>query len=128
MRTTTVPIRLNIMCIQATRFAFLLTPILEIREVIHVPMFWPMIIGIAIPYVIIPVLFVIVWSIATDAAELWIIAVNTAPTTTPTIGLVKILRIGSKAVGLAFAISDMGSIASPISCMPNIKTPKPTRI
>ena len=49
-----VPIILKDKCIAATRLAFLLTPILESNAVAHVPIFYPIIIGMAIPYVIPP--------------------------------------------------------------------------
>ena len=44
---TTVPIILNRICTAVTRFALLLTPIDESRAVAQVPIFCPIIIGIA---------------------------------------------------------------------------------
>ena len=54
-RHTTVPIILKLMWTMATLFASLFTPIDERSEVTQVPMFSPMIIGIAIPKVMEPV-------------------------------------------------------------------------
>ena len=52
---TTVPITLKLRCTNAARFAFLLAPTAEMMAVIQVPIFCPMIIGIAAPYVTAPV-------------------------------------------------------------------------
>ena len=49
VNTTTVPITLNIKCTNAALLAFLLVPIEESKAVTHVPIFWPIIIGIAAP-------------------------------------------------------------------------------
>ena len=51
-----VPNTLKLTWITETRLAFLLTPIDDKRAVTHVPIFCPMIIGIAIPYEIAPVI------------------------------------------------------------------------
>ena len=66
---STVPMTLNRICSTVTRFALRLTPILEISAVAQVPMFCPMMIGMAIPQVIWPVM-ARACSIPTDAAEL----------------------------------------------------------
>ena len=49
LNQTTVPIMLNDKCTIAARFAFLFAPIDEIIAVTHVPIFCPIIIGIAAP-------------------------------------------------------------------------------
>ena len=54
-RHTTVPIILKLIWTMATLFASLFTPMDERSEVTQVPMFSPMIIGIAIPKVMEPV-------------------------------------------------------------------------
>ena len=46
---TTVPITLNERCTIAARFAFLLAPKEDMIAVMQVPMFCPMMIGIAAP-------------------------------------------------------------------------------
>ena len=44
-----VPIMLKEMCTMATRLAFLLTPMLESSAVTQVPIFCPMMMGMAMP-------------------------------------------------------------------------------
>ena len=46
---TAVPIMLNVKCTTAVRFAFLFAPNEEMIAVTHVPMFCPIIIGMALP-------------------------------------------------------------------------------
>ena len=48
-RPRAVPMRLKEMWMTDTRLALRLTPIEEIRAVTQVPMFWPMMMGIAMP-------------------------------------------------------------------------------
>ena len=55
IRPIIVPIRLKLICITDTFFAFLFTPIEDKSAVTQVPIFCPIIMGIAIPYVIEPV-------------------------------------------------------------------------
>ncbi len=50
-----MPIILKPICETATRLAFLFTPMLEIRAVMQVPIFMPIIIGMAEEYVTVPV-------------------------------------------------------------------------
>ena len=49
IRHTAVPMRLKEMWITATRLALRLTPMEEIRAVTQVPMFCPMMMGMAMP-------------------------------------------------------------------------------
>ena len=49
IRPRIVPIRLKLICITDTFLAFLLTPIEDKSAVTQVPIFCPMMIGIAIP-------------------------------------------------------------------------------
>ena len=49
IRPTAVPMRLKEMWITATRLALRLTPMEEIRAVTQVPIFWPMMMGMAMP-------------------------------------------------------------------------------
>jgi hypothetical protein len=51
----TVPMMLKYRCISAERFAFLEAPILARIGVMHVPIFWPIIIGNAVENIIVPV-------------------------------------------------------------------------
>ena len=117
-----MPIILKLICTIATRFASLLTPIDERSEVTQVPIFSPMIIGIAIPKVIEPV-SESACSTPTEAAEDWIIPVNTAPISTPMIGLLKAVSTLVNSGILA-----RGDIESDISPIPCIRRAKPIRI
>ena len=49
IRPTTVPITLKERWTSAARFAFLFVPTEESSAVTHVPMFWPMMMGMAAP-------------------------------------------------------------------------------
>ena len=49
IRPTTVPITLKERCTRAARFAFLFVPTEESSAVTHVPIFWPMMMGMAAP-------------------------------------------------------------------------------
>ncbi len=111
---------LKLTCTTATLRAFLLTPILDKRAVTHVPIFCPMMIGSAVPYVTVPVK-VSACRIPTEADELCMIPVTTAPANTPSKGLVNKTRKFAK-----LWLSASGFMASPIISIPNIKTAKPT--
>ena len=111
------------MCMQATRFASLFTPILEISAVTQVPMLQPMMIGRDIPHVRPPV-FENACKIPIEPAELWIIPVNPAPTRTPRIGFLKCCEYS-----LEFQVNlPEGSTESDIRVIPVISMAKPTRI
>ncbi|MPN08668.1 hypothetical protein SDC9_155953 [bioreactor metagenome] len=69
----------------AARLAFFVAPTQEISAVAQVPMFCPIIMGIALPYVTLPVT-VSACKIPTEAEDDWIIAVSTAPAMTPSTG------------------------------------------
>ena len=49
MRQTTVPMTLKEMWMADTRLALRETPMAEMRAVTQVPMFWPMMMGMAMP-------------------------------------------------------------------------------
>ena len=65
---TAVPMMLNARCTTAARRALRLVPMEESMAVTQVPMFWPMMMGIAAPNVICPVEDT-AWRIPTDAEE-----------------------------------------------------------
>ena len=117
-----VPIRLKYRWIMDARFAFLLAPIEEISAVTQVPMFCPMMIGIAVLYPTAPVIHS-ACRIPTDAEELWMTAVSTSPASIPRIGLENIVRILVKC-----SFSASGATAELIVSIPNIRIAKPTKI
>ena len=106
----------------AALLAPLFAPIEEISAVTQVPMFWPIIIGMAEPNVIWPV-ELRACRIPTDADELWITAVRIAPANTPRTGFVNINRMSWNS-----GTSLSGATASLIDSIPNIRTAKPRRI
>ena len=81
-----VPIILKDKWATATFLALEFTPILEIIAVIQIPIFCPIMIGKAAPQEI-STFKAKAWSIPTDADELWIIAVSSAPIKIPKNGL-----------------------------------------
>ena len=115
-----VPIILKLIWITDTLLAFLLTPNEEISAVTQVPIFWPMLIGIATPYVICPVKLS-ACSTPTEAADDWITPVNIVPISTPKNGFLNAVSILVNS-----GISASGDNASDIHSMPCIKTAKPT--
>ena len=106
-------------CTSAARLAFLLAPIPEIMAVTQVPIFCPMMMGMALPKLTAPVAQR-ACRIPTDAEELWMMAVRTAPAIIPRIGLENIVRspVNSGTSARGFTASLMVSI-------PNIRMAKP---
>ncbi len=104
------------------RRAFLLAPTAESSAVTQVPMFCPMMMGTALRSVMAPVADS-ACKMPTEAEELWIIAVSTAPASTPSTGFLKATnsRVNS---GTSFN----GATASDMVCMPNIRIAKPKRM
>ena len=90
--------------------------------VIHVPIFAPMMIGIATPYVIWPVMDNDC-KIPIAAAELWITPVTTVPARTPRKGLWNAVRIFVK-----LSISRSGAIEVDIMVIPCMRIEKPMSI
>ena len=89
----------------------------------QVPMFWPMMMGMAAAMDTAPVERESACKMPTDAEEDWMIAVSRAPTSTPRIGLVK-ARKRSPNQGA----SASGAVALLIRSMPVIKMAKPRKI
>ena len=85
-------------------------------------MFWPIMMGIAAPKVICPV-EANACRIPTEAEEDWIMAVSTAPATTPRMGLVNMVRILRNS-GTSFKPATAPDIMS----MPNINVANPSRM
>ena len=106
----------------AARLAFLLAPIAEIILVMQVPIFCPIIIGIATAYGTAPDRQS-ACKIPTDADELWIMAVRMAPIAIPKSGLEKSVIIPVNAVLSARPDTD-----ALIVSIPNISTAKPSKI
>ena len=109
-------------CIRAARLPFFPALREERMAVIQVPTSAPTTTGIAMPQVTLteresacrtPMV----------PAELWIIMVNTIPTTKPTMGLLKEVRNSMKD-----SDSLRGATALLIICMPNMRTAKPSRM
>ena len=121
-RQRTVPMILKQRCTRAARRAFLLVPTEDSMAVMQVPMFWPMMMGMAVPMVTWPVADR-ACRIPTEAEELWMMAVRTAPASTPRMGLEKISSIWPKA-----GTSLSPATASDMASIPNISTAKPSRI
>ena len=117
-----VPIRLKYRWTIAARFAFLLAPMAERIAVIQVPIFCPMIIGSAALNGTIPVRHR-AWRIPTDAEDDWMIAVSTAPATTPRIGLENFTSIPVNS-----GTSARGSTAPLMAFIPYIRIANPTKI
>ena len=99
----------------------MLTPILERIAVAQVPIFCPMMMGIAIPYVMPPVIER-ACSMPTEAAELWMIAVMTRPVRTPRMGFLNDTRILAKA-----GESASGSTDPLMRSIPYMRMANPTR-
>ena len=100
----------------------MLAPIQERRAVAQVPIFCPIIMGIAAPKEIAPV-EESACKIPTEAEEDWIMAVSTAPATTPRMGLVNRVRM----------FANSGTFLSPetdelIMSIPVIRVAKPRRM
>ena len=87
-----VPMILKNRWIMAVRLAFLEAPTLEMRAVMQVPMFCPMIRGMAMWKVTTPV-ELMAWRIPMEAEELCKMAVTAAPTATPIMGLAKAVKM-----------------------------------
>ncbi len=102
-----------------TRFALVPTPILESKAVAQVPIFCPIIIGIAIPKVTPPVIDN-ACKIPTEAAELWMIPVKTVPIKTPKIGFENAVNTWVNS-----GISANGFIEPDINSIPYIRIAKP---
>ena len=92
IRNTTVPIRLKYRWINAARFAVLFAPILERIAVIQVPILVPRIIGIAEEKYIAPETDA-ACRIPTEALLLWMSAVTSMPSKTPTNGFAQVANI-----------------------------------
>ena len=120
--TNTFPIRLKYRCTSAVRRASRLVPTEESSVMMQAPMFMPRIMGIAEENVTLPVAES-ACRMPTEAEELWMIAVITAPVSTPRIGLSNSVRIRVNS-----GISASGSTAPLIVCMPNMRMEKPSRI
>ena len=99
-----------------------MVPTEEIKAVTQVPMFWPMMMGTAAPKVMAPVEHS-ACKIPTEADEDWIMAVSTAPATTPKMGLENMVRILRNS-GTSFN----PATAPDIMLIPNIKVAKPSRM
>ena len=95
-------------------------PMPESSAVTQVPIFWPSIIGIAMPQLIAPVIDS-ACSMPTDAEEDCIIAVSSKPAISPNSGLSNISSTFAK-----FGSSASGFTALLIWSMPNMSTAKPT--
>ena len=117
-----MPIILKERCTAATLLAPLLAPIDERIAVTQVPIFCPMMIGMAVPYVTDPVRHS-ACRIPTEADELWIAAVNTVPAATPSTGFENMVRMLTNS-----GTSLSGSTAELIMSIPYISTAKPIRI
>ena len=97
-------------------------PILEISDVTQVPIFCPMMMGIAIPKVMLPVMERDC-RMPTDAAELWMIPVTMAPRRIPAKGFWNMTKISLKT-----GMSASGLTESLMKVIPVIRMEKPTRI
>ena len=117
-----VPIMLKERCTAATLLAPRFAPMEERIAVTQVPIFCPMIIGIVVPYVTAPVLQS-ACKMPTEADELWIAAVKTAPAATPRTGLLNIVRTLMNS-----GTSASGFTAELIISIPYINTAKPIKI
>ena len=117
-----VPITLKNKWIKAARFAFVDVPILLIMAVTQVPIFAPIMIGMAAPKEMAPVIAK-ACKIPMVAEELWIRAVKTAPTKRPSRGFENATSNWRKPGN-----SESGITASLMICMPNIMMAKPIRI
>ena len=117
-----VPMTLMATWIAVTLLASLLTPIEESIAVIQVPILAPMMIGIAIPHVSLPVREILC-RIPIDAAELWITPVTIMPASTPRRGKLNAVRILVK-----LSISRRGAMEPDIMVIPCIRIAKPTSI
>ena len=117
-----VPIILKKRWIIDALFAFLLAPTDDMIAVTLVPIFCPIIIGIAVPKLTAPVAHS-ACRIPTDAEELWITAVRMVPAIIPRTGF---WNINSRCVNCSFDAS--GSTAPLIVSIPNIRMANPTRI
>ena len=95
-------------------------PILESNAVTQVPIFCPMIIGIAALYPTAPVIHS-ACRIPTDAEEDWISAVSKSPASIPSMGLENLVSIPVNS-----GTSASGFTAALIVSMPNISTAKPS--
>ena len=99
--------------------AFLLVPMPESSAVTQVPMFWPSIMGTAIPQLIAPVIDS-ACSMPTEAEEDCITAVSSVPARRPNRGLSNMSSILVKPGSLA------SGFTAPLICsMPNMSTAKP---
>ena len=115
------PARLNSRCTRAARRALRLAPTEDSIAVTQVPMFWPMTMGMAAPTVTCP-LAARACNIPTEAELDWIIAVSTAPASTPSRGLPK--AVNSCRNPSARARPDTAAV---MISMPCIRTAKPSR-
>ena len=114
-------ITLNIRWTKAVRFAFLFAPTDEISAVTQVPMFWPIMIGIAAPSETWPVT-ARACKMPTEAELDWIMPVRTAPTKTPKNGFLNITNICWNS-----GTSERPLTEPDIASIPNIRVAKPRR-
>ena len=119
---TPVPMMLKQRWTTAARRAFLLAPTEEIMAVTQVPMFWPMMMGMAVPQVTCPV-EARACKMPTEAEEDWMMAVRTAPARTPRMGLENIRRMLANS-----GTSRRPATAPDMVSMPNISVAKPRRM
>ena len=106
----------------AVRLAFLEAPIAASTGVMQVPMFWPMMIGKAMPQVTNPAADS-AWRIPIDAAEDWMAAVTKVPTRMPITGFWKVANIE-----VNHGSSRSGSTAASIENIPEKRMPMPIMI
>jgi hypothetical protein len=106
----------------AVRLAFLEAPTDEMSAVMQVPMFWPIISGMAMLKETTPVVLM-AWSMPIEAEELWSRAVTAAPTATPRRGLEKAVNTDWNS-GRFFS----GSTAEDMVFMPMNSRPRPSTI
>lgn len=119
---TAVPMMLKLRWTTAARFAFVFAPMDESIAVTHVPMFWPIMMGMAEAMVIAPVLAK-ACKTPTEADDDWMIAVKTAPASTPSSGFENKSRRLRK-----LSLERSGDTAPLIASMPYIRTAKPSKI
>lgn len=123
MPKTTAPMTLNSRWITEALFAFFPAPALEIRAVTQVPIFWPSVMNTADCQFTTP-LSASVCRIPTEAEELWIMAVTTAPASTARTGFLP--RTAKACANMGASL--YGLIASDMKERPINRILKPTRI
>ena len=100
----------------------MLAPTPESRAVTQVPMFWPMMMGMAVPKLTAPVMHR-ACKMPTEAEEDWMMAVRAAPASRPRTGLEKAVR-----TPVNFSFWARGETEELMASMPNIKMAKPTKM